>query len=345
MKIRNEDINSLKVTSYEEDKKTADKARNQVNLIPLATVIGIILVVSSCSIKELNKSKNKNTQEIPVIVMDDEINNNISNKNIKDNTISENKYEVKKYEVDYSNVTSFFNHIIENRNKYGTFAESFQNENDVKNLVNFINSFNELYSDIDLETTIKTQDEFDEIISDYYKSCVEHDIKGQMHILYPSDSKANTLLNESEELAFNLKNGTDKDYTIANEYYTWMLKNVIDGRTNINQESKNAPLIETLRWQYENYRYSGNMLNARKYQKNDSLPVDGVDIYYSYKNYYEGEYVETQNSFTCPDWGVDNIMSPTEEITETKLVIEEEGQRLFKQVEEIFSNKLRGKTK
>ena len=352
MKLRTDDLNTQvenkeeRVINIEENQSVANNARKNINPIPIATIIAVAILTTSCSVYEISKKvreKASNKEELPIIYLEADEENNI-NENVQKTTLNNNN-AISEYEVDYSNVNTFYKHIIENRNNYGIFAESFQTEDDVKNLVSFIYSFDPLYSNQNLNTSINSREEFDEIISDYYSSCVSHDIKGQMYLLYPKDSMLSKLLKESEELAYDLKNGSGNDYSFSNKYDTWMIYNITDGRTNINQTSKNAPLIETLRWQFEQYRYVGNRLNARKYQKNDSLPVPGVDVYYSEFNNYEGEISETQNSFTCPDWGVDNVMSPTEEVTETDLVVEMDNERLFEQVEEIFNNKLKGKTK
>ena len=362
MKLRDEDIES--VNNIEEDEHTADEARKSINPLPITIVIAIILLSSSLVYKYYNTKHNKladNKKENKVeqqVIVDEETVDSVTpveEQPIEEAPIEENI--TTEYEIDYSGVESFYNHILENRSQYASFAESFQSIDDVKNLVDFISMFNEIYLNSGVTSSINSQDEFDQIISDYYSSCVRYSVKPQMSLIYPQDSKAKTYLRESEELADNLKNGSGNDYTIANEYYTWLGVNLCDGRTNIGRNQLNAPLIETIRWQYEQYRNVGNMLNARKYQKNDSLPIPGIDVYYSESNYYNDNlyledseypvtYSETQNSFTCPDWGIDNVVSPTEEVTETRLVIEEEGEKLFKQVDEAFYRVIKkGKTR
>ncbi len=235
-------------------------------------------------------------------------------------------------DIDYSNVEAFYNQIVEYRSKYGTFAESFQSTSDVMNLVNFYYLFDETY---EVETPINSQAQFDEIIRDYYKSCASHGVDANLNILFKQDSVIQRKIKESEDLANNLKNGSGKDYTISNEYYTWFGVNLVDKRTAIMETIKYAPLIDGLREQYEQYRYVGNMLNARKYQKNDSLPIEKTDIYYGYKFEDGVNVTEIHNSFSCPD-GIDNFVSKPENKEETKWIISEDGSVPFERVDYNF---------
>ncbi|MBR1417319.1 MAG: hypothetical protein IJ572_05880 [Bacilli bacterium] len=364
-----EDKDYLMVIEDEEDEELAKKARNAKIITTSAALLGIALLAGALYISHKEKTKivpqvddgssNQTTYESIIVDSDQDIiiptsedsfvaiNDSIIDDNKTENTqdiiikdeivksseeVENNEFTFK--EVDYSNVATFYNHIIENRNKYGSFAESFQSEEDVKNFINFVYNFDELYAYND--STIRSQEDYDAIIRDYYKSCVRHDVLGQLHLLFKDDTLAQKKLQEAEELAYDLKNGSGKDYTIANKYYTWFGVNLCDGRTNIDRNTKNAPLIDGLREQYEQYRYSGNMLNARKYQKNDSLPIEGINMYYSEELPEGMEVVEVQNSYSCPDWGIDNIVSKSEEDTETRLVKKENGIDLFKEVDDAF---------
>ena len=146
--------------------------------------------------------------------------------------------------------------------------------------------------------------------------------------------------------SYNLKNGSGNDYTIANQYYTWLGKNLCDRRTAITQNMKNAPLIDLLREQYEAYRLKGNMLEARKYQKNDSLDIDPIEIYYAYQFPSDADVTSMNNSFSCPDWGIDNVVSKYEETTETKLVERIDNREIYNTVTESFETVLnKGKTR
>lgn len=350
-----------KVVDQEEDEETADHLR--AGLIFLGcSALAASIILGSLAYVNYHKENQTNTKS----TYEDDVNKNIDvNDNISKETNEETNeetttqtttedvenneevYEPEVKEVNYNNVGTFYNHIIDNRNKYGKFAESFQTEEDVKNFINFVYQFNDFYSECDLNTTITTKDQFDSIIADYYSSCANHGIEGQLSTIFENISDYKTNLSESEKLAADLKNGVGNDFTIANNYYTWFGKKLCDDRTAIDSTRANAPLIEILRWQYEQYRYAGNMLNARRYQKNDSLPINSYSIYYAEVAPEGVEVIETENSFSCPDWGIDNVVSPTEEDTEKKLVIKETADSLFYRVQESFNditqnNKTRG---
>ena len=350
MKLSSEQIDdNYKVVEVEEDEKLAKKGSKIIAGIGITTLaIAIIFVISAYSISEKNnKSNNKDKDPIKEYSITSDIVDTIdkSEKKVKTKEVDFNQTEIIN-NVTYTNINKFYRHIVENRYIYGDFAEVFQSEDDVRNFVNFIYLFNDL-NNKDISSSINSKEEFDEIVSEYYKSCIKNDIKGELNILFENQPVYKNKLAESEELAYDLKNGKGDDYTIANKYYTWFGENLCDDRTAIDSIPTNAPLIEALRWQYEEYRNSGNMLDARKYQKNDSLPISSYEIYYAEPNPEDVEVIEIQNSFSCPDWGIDNVVSPTEEDTETKLVIKENGERLFLRVEETFNSitskqKLRG---
>ena len=331
-----------KVIEEEENNEVAKKGNGAIFFTSACVLAAAIIVCSSLAStnkREDNKKDNKVKNEIS-ITTDLSNNNDVMQKVEIDNTSSEISEEVQEdsidREIDYSNASTFYNHIIDNRNKYGSFAESFQSEEDVKNFINFLYKFNELYSNMDITSTIDSQEMYDKVIQDYYGSCVKHDIKGELSQLYNSNKLAQAKIAEAETLAFDLKNGKGKDYTIANRYYTWFLVNLIDDRTKVDATTNNAPMIDALREQFEQYRYSGNMLEARKYQKNDSLPVESIHLYYADEPESGVQITEVENSLTCPDWGVDNVISKYEEDTEKKLYIKRDGQGTFYRVDEQF---------
>jgi len=348
-----EDGDYIKVIDQKEDVETAKKGNGAIIFLLTCALAATIILCSTI----VNISRKNNNDEKTINNKTNVTTEQKNTINIKDNTDNTTQEKVKKEEptvvqedveevveennigdkeIDYSNVPTFYNHITENRAKYGSFAESFQTEDDVKNFINFLYKFDELYDNVDTPTTINSQEEYDKIIQDYYGSCVKHDIKGELNLLYSNNKLAQNKIAEAESLAYDLKNGKGKDYTIANRYYTWFLVNLIDDRTKVDATTNNAPAIDGLREQFEQYRYSGNMLNARKYQKNDSLPVDSIHLYYADEAPEGVEITEIQNSLTCPDWGVDNVISKYEEDTEKKLYIKRDGVGTFHTIDEQF---------
>lgn len=341
----------VKVTNVEEDERTAKSGAGAIAFLTCA-LLATFIICATVAHNNNNFNINKNNTNIETLA--DNNKSNSSNEVKKDSAITfedeskdtkeevteeENVQEIeeKDYTIDYSNVASFYNHITENRAKYGKFAESFQTEEDIKNFINFLYKFDTLYDNVDTATTITSQEMYDQIIQDYYKSCVSHDVKGELNLLYSNNELAQKKVAEAETLAYDLKNGKGNDYTIANNYYTWFLVNLIDERTMVDRTTNNAPFIDALREQFEQYRYSGNMLNARKYQKNDSLDVDSINIYYADEAPEDVEVVEIQNSLTCPDWGVDNVISKYEEDEEVRLYIKKDGQGSFDKIDEKFN--------
>ena len=353
--------NEIMVVNEEKDESIAEKAIKA--LVPTATALALIIIIGTTWYVVRDNKPKEVTTRISGIDPSKEYTSTIAYTSNTDEEIVEEAataqessdeetldneeytYEYKNEDVDYSNVTSFYNDIIENRNKYGNFAESFQSEEDIINLINFIYKFDGLYDYSNLQTTITSQQQFDEIISDYYKSCVKNNVDAELSILFKRDSLIRMKLEEAEDLANNLRNGNGKDYTISNNYYKWLAVNLIDERTKISYTTKNAPLIDLIREQYDEYRNVGNMLNARKYQKNDSLDIPKMDLYYDYTYPEDVTVTEVQNSFSCPDWGIDNIISKGEEIEETKLITKKDGTPFFAQVEMSFDEVLHGKVK
>ena len=338
-----DELTNNRVVKVEENNEVAKKGHGVIFLAATsALALSIILCSKACSLNDATqekKSENKTTNEIS-ITSDVVGNINANNYTTTETAVKKDNNEDDSREIDYTNVTTFYNHIIENRNKYGSFADSFQSEEDVKNFINFLHKFDEMYDDIDTITNLNSQEMYDKIIQDYYGSCVKYDVKGELNLLFSDNKLAQEKINEAETLAYDLKNGKGKDYTIANRYYTWMLVNLIDDRTRVDVNTNNAPFIDALREQFEQYRYSGNMLEARKYQKNDSLPVDSIHIYYADEAPEGVEITEVENSLTCPDWGVDNVISKYEENTETKLYIKRDGQGTYYRVDEAFETVL-----
>ena len=349
--------NYQKVIDVQENKEVAKKGNAAIIFLLTSTLAATIIIVSCLGAKSkrniddsLNVNKINNTTNISSDInnSNEDTMNEIADQseNIEDEVTEDNNSNFGEKEIDYSNVSTFYNHISENRARFGNFAESFQSEEDVKNFIDFLYKFDALYDYTDTTSTINSQDYYDKIIQDYYSSCVKHDVKGQLNLLFNNNKLAKEKVAEAEELAYDLKNGKGTDYTIANKYYTWFLVNLIDDRTKVDYTSNNAPFIDGLREQFEQYRYSGNMLEARKYQKNDSLPVKSIDIYYADEAPEGVEITEIENSLTCPDWGVDNIISKYEEDEEVKLYIKKDGQGSFYRVDEQFEMILnKGKVK
>ena len=344
--------NEEKVKEIEDDKETielADSTKKKIFFIG-TSVLAAAIIFASTQTESCNKQKAvyimeqdksiENTEEEVTQEVENTKETTIESESATENTeeIQEENNKSMYKQVDYSNAETFYNHILENRNSFGEFAESFQSIDDVKNLINFKYNFDEMYQNE--KTTIDSREFYDEIIRDYFKSCQSHDIKGELHLLYKEGSLAYNKLKEAEDLTYDLKNGVGNDYTIANNYYTWLGKNLCDRRTAITQNMKNATLIEDIREQYEIYRNSGNMLEARKYQKNDSLSIDPIEIYYAYQFPEGTDVTAMNNSFSCPDWGIDNIVSKYEETTETQLVERIDNREIFNTVTEAFDTVL-----
>ena len=335
------------------EEEAARKARNSLiglttSALALMIVTGTILYNNHVEkiVEEASAYENSVDNKITYKDNSTENSNSIVDEDINETEVTNNDIDQENYvttqnngdfsfgdkEIDYSNVDSFFNEIVENRGKYGNFAESFQSKEDVINLINFFYLFDETY---EVESSINSQELFDQMIKDYYSSCVKHDIEPKLNTLFKADSLMAKKFREMEALAYDLKNGSGTDYTISNNYYTWYGVNLVDKRTAIPENMKYAPYIRALRVSFEEYRYVGNMLNARKYQKNDSLPIEKTDVYYSHQ-YNDGTEVnEIHNSFSCPD-GIDNFVSIPENIEETKWILSDDGSLPFEKVDYYF---------
>ncbi len=324
------------------NEETARKARKRIIAISTTTLAVVIMLGAIVYYDYLKKAiaeddfvYESNQDSITTIAVNDE---EVQKTNVEvsedSNTVDTNSnYNFGGKEVDYSNVESFFNKIVENRNKFGSFAESFQSEEDVRNLVNFFFLFDETYV---VETTINSQAMFDEIISDYYKSCVAHDIQPELNTLFKADSLIAKKFKESEALVYNLKNGKGNDYTISNQYYMWLEDNLVNKETAIPEIMKYSPLIDAQREMYQQYKEVGNMNAARRNQKNDYYKVEQRDVYYDH-NYGDGVQVNMENhSFSCPD-GIDNYVSKTENVEEKKWILSEDGSVPFENVNYYFN--------
>lgn len=293
----------------------------------------------SSSIDNTIVSEESNVTVLPTV--EEEITSTIETTN----TTAE--FDFSDEELDYSNVDTFFNQIVEYRNKYGEFAESFQSKEDVINFVNFLNMFDETKKGI--ESSIDSQAMFDEIITDYYKSCVAHDVEPNLSCLIPDGTYMRSVMEEGEKLSYNLKNfNGSKDYASANDLYNYIVKNFLNTKTAIPQSNKYVPCIDWAREQYEQYRNTANMINARKYQKNHTLEADGIDLYYGYNGQdiidNGGTYEIKENGLYCPD-AVDNLFSKSENIEETKWISSYDGTVPFQKVNEGFEDILRKRSR
>ena len=304
-------------SEYDEKKR---KAKMGITTSALAVIILLGAYAYSSHVNKLINSEtvsngNVDNTDLTVGIVETEEDNNIVEETTNDENIIEDNnsseiiedvvtdstsnsdYYFNYKDIDYSNVDSFINEITEYRNKYGSFAESFQTREDVINFVNFFYLFDETRN---AESSISSQAQFDEILSDYYKSCVIHDIKPNIGSLFSSDS------------------------TISNQYYMCLEDNLVNTETAIPEIMKYSPLIDALREMYQQYREVGNMNAARRNQKNDYYKVEQRDVYYDH-NYGEGVEVTMENhSFSCPD-GIDNYVSKTENVEEKKWIISDDG--------------------
>ena len=238
-----------KVEDQKIDKATAEVGRNLI-ITGTAAAIGLAVLLSTnwaylvgTPVSEENEETTE--QENSIGVVDQTIEEDITSTIDNTNTTAEFKFSDE--ELDYSNVDTFFNKIVEYRNQYGEFAESFQSKSDVINFVNFLNMFDETKN---VESTINSQEMFDEIISDYYRSCVKYGVEPNLSSLIPEGTYMYQIMSEGERLAYNTKNfNNSKDYESANKYYIYILKNFLDSRTAVPQYNKYDPYIEWAREQ------------------------------------------------------------------------------------------------
>lgn len=359
-------IGYTKVDDVKDDDELAEEAKDKLMKIACGVLAGLIIICSSALLYHyINNNKEKKVskeaiedyqerqnEEINKIIAEMEkrkeekkrtninIDNDATNKEsiAEENSVIEENNVENDYDINYSGAEEFYQHIVSIRDNHSDFAESFQSVDDVKNLVDFIYMFNPLYKNMNITSSIRSQEEFAGIIGEYYRSCVKYGIDAELYLIFDKDSLAYEVVEESESLANDLKNGKGDDYTIANRYYRFMGENLVDGRTWIDRKTKNAPLIDLLRDQFEEYRYVGNMLEARTYQKNDSLAMPKIEIAHPYQDEVETEVF--YDYLTCPDWGIDNVVSKSEEKTETDLVHLEDGHALFQMVDESFKEVL-----
>lgn len=199
--------------------------------------------------------------------------------------------------TDYDTVAQgFYNQIQSYRNQYGSFADEFTSVNDVKEFIIFVNQF----KNPNMKSSINSLETFESMLQSYYNSCAVYGIDPNLSELFEGYSFAQNKLAEAEDLAANLKNGKGDDYSIANKYYKWMGENLyMVSDINISMK-ENAPLVVTLRNQFAAYRLTGNMLNARKYQKTYDLGLgadgqlvcpDSIDDYMINQTIPEGGHV------------------------------------------------------
>ena len=332
---------------YDEDKVS----KKRIILASIAIAVLTAGIVGGMSIyhdiKENNRydeeNKNKSTTEAEIteeteVVVEPTIEEEVTTA-IEETTNTTATFDFSDEELDYSNVDTFYNQIVEYRSKYGEFAECFQTKEDVINFVNFINMFDETKKGI--ESSIDSQAMFDEIIADYYKSCVAHDIEPNLSCLIP-EGYMRTVMEEGEKLSYNTKyfNGP-KDYESANALYNYIIKNFLNPKEAIPQYNKYDPYIDWAREQYEQYRNTGNLINARKYQKNHTLEGAGIDLPDGYNGQdiidNGGTYEIEPNGLYCPD-AVDNLFSKSENIEETKWISSYDGTVPFEKVNEGFKD-------
>src|SRR5574344_1795567 len=189
---------------------------------------------------------------------EDTIIDNIQNNQVANNT-----------EINYNSADTFYNQILNYKKTYGNaFSAQITSVDYVKQIISFINEFNDEYKANGCVSVINSRELFETLISSYYTSCANYGVDPNRIILFNNSEYQAKTLAESEILAANLKNGHGSDYTIANSYYEWYAVNVCDGDTSIDISNKeNAPMIDTLINEFKAYRGVGNMIAARKNQK------------------------------------------------------------------------------
>ena len=214
--------------------------------------------------------------------------------------------------IDYSAVDDsyedvaeeLYNHILENKNKYGNdFAYQFGSKEDVLQLIYFVNQF----KDPNARSMITDIEVFENLVNSYYQSCARYGVTPELSKVFASYQYAEDVLGEAEKLAANLKNGNGKDYTIANDYYRYYYYTLCAPERVNPSVKENAPLVVMLIDQFKNYRMTGNMLEAREYQKTYDLGVgidgqamcpDAVDDMIIYQTPSQGGHVYGDNPFT-----------------------------------------------
>lgn len=306
--IPSEKINhndETKVISTEEGTTLSNNARKNLIAMGVTALAATVIIASLASMDTRKKNTiTKTTPSATEIVIDEkpveeeivEVQEEVTPVEVVEDV------KVNTPTVDYSRVDEFYNQILEYRNKDANFAKYFQSKEDIINFIDCVYKFNPLYN---TETSIDSIDLFDEIIIDYYDSCIRCGVEPKLNILFKQDSFIQTKLAEAEKVCYNLKNDLGTDYSIANEYYTFFSKNICDGRTAINQSKvENAPLVETLELMFHRYYKSSSYAQrAAANQQNDVLPIDGKDPYYSVDTG-----ITTNNNFACPNSVKENII-------------------------------------
>ena len=326
-----EENNKKEVLEQEEEaEEVAERGRIAIKIGFTTTTLALVILLGTFAYTSyVDKKYSEEYSQDLIASSDDEVTNEEDVTTSTEETYNVTPTRIDR-EIDYSNVDSFYNEILAHRNKYGKFAEHFQTKSDVIDFVNFFYLFDERY---EVESSITSQAQFFEIVQDYFKSCLEHDIKPSLSTLFDSRSLTGKKFAEYEPLLFDLKNGKGSDYTIPNNLYMWLEDNMVYRETAIMEVTENAPLIYSIRIGYDVYRNVGNMIAARSNQKNDYYKIEQRDVPYGYTY---GDDVEVINhSFCCPD-AVDNVVSITENVEETKWIQSYDGSLPFDKTNEAF---------
>lgn len=286
---------SHKVNIFEDGIETAKKGIEFIKTKKTAFIAGAIIIAvaigagscakgkgktnkgaasSTISMETLAPTEEPNSAESPEVVATPsptaEINSNISQDN------------------NYDNAKKLYQDIMTIRNDHPDFANAITSEQDVINIVNWLNLFNTKFaiSDSDLKQ-IPNYDEVKAMLKSYYTDCVKYGITPEINILC-NDADVKNAIKRSEDIASNMT--ANKSYDDENAYYIELIKTWIIQQNEINLgDKKQETYAVVIDAQYEVYRYDADMLNARKYQKNNVLDIN------------------SDYNLTCPD-GVDDTL-------------------------------------
>lgn len=250
----------MKVTNEEKNEKIATKAKDILGSKPLIAICAVIIagnlaypsISKLVTAKEDNKANPKPVSEETMVEATPTPTPEI--------TPEPTAYA---YTINYSNAESFYNEILNNRNTYGQdFASSFQSIDDVKSFITFVTKFDELYSYDENQTNINSLEQFQEIIANYYSSCVKYNVTPNLSSILNNYPYGAQKVSETEQIAKTLINGSGNDFTIVNNYFKWYSDNLCNGQISTTS-IKNAPIVVILNEEYKQYRNQGNMASAR----------------------------------------------------------------------------------
>jgi hypothetical protein len=313
----------IKVDNIEENDDKVDKAVKIGSYVVagVATVGIILIIIISNKGKKVNNNVNNNmTSSVATTQM-------ITNATSEEATTSATD-DIMASTVD---TQSFYNQIAEYRKQYGDdFAKSFSNADDVSNFVEFLNYFNNDGWG-NLPSNIANADDYENIIKDYYNSCIKYNVNPNLNQLFGDTPYMQSKLSELENILSQVKTTKGStDYTLANQYFSCLANNLCIPDNIDYSNLENCPGGLAMCEIAEVYNHEGNLYQARENEKTVQFDskgnVTGNTLKINGKNSQELE------QFLCPDSTYKTIKN------DTKLQIEEQTNSLCKQ-----NNVTRGK--